>query len=370
MAMQTKRNRLDFTGQKIYAGIDVHKKDWTVCIFSDYLEHKKFSQAPSAKELKAYLEKNFPGASYYSAYESGFCGFHVHRQLEEAGIKNIVVNAADVPVTHKEKTNKTDKRDSRKLGNSLRSGALTGIYIPTRKTQEDRSLLRMRYGLSKDLTRLKLRIKSLLHFYGIEHPAAFTTPSSHWTRRYMQWLGTLQMEEDSGRAVLDTFIGEVIELHTVLLSVTGKIRELSRTASYAQKFALLSGIPGIGLITGMSFLTETEDMNRFASADRFASFVGLIPSSHSSGEKENNGRITSRAHFLLREMIIESAWKAVRFDPALHLTYCNLTERMPPNKAIVRIGRKLLNRIYHVLKTGQAYTTGFVEPERGCFKTV
>jgi transposase len=358
--MQTKRGKLNFEGQNIYIGIDVHKKDWTVCIYSDQLEHKKFSIPPSAENLKNYLHLNFPGAKYYSASEAGYCGFQIHKELESLGIKNIVVNACDVPTTHKEKVNKDDKRDSRKIGRSLRAAELQGIHMPARKTVEDRSLLRFRFTLRKDLTRIKLRIKSFLDFYGITHPEEFASPSKHWSLRYMDWLRTISMEEASGRTVLQTFISQAVELRKVLLTVTREIRALSRTESYDADYQLLSGIPGIGLITCMCFLTEIEDINRFPSADRFASFAGLIPSCHSSGDHENKGHITSRAHFLLRAMLVESAWKAAQYDPALHLAYSDLCKRMNPNKAIIRIGRKLLNRIYHVLKTKQEYVCGTV----------
>jgi transposase len=221
--------------------------------------------------------------------------------------------------------------------------------------------MRLRYTLRKDLTRMKLRVKSFLDFYGIKHPEAFSSSSKHWSRRYMDWLRTIPMKEATSRSVLHAFIFEAVELRNTLLAVTREIRALSRTEPYAADFKLLLGIPGIGLITGMSFLTEIEDINRFSSADSFASFIGLIPSCHSSGERENKGHITKRAHFLLRSLIVESAWKAAQHDPALHLAYGNLCKRMNPNKAIIRIGRKLLNRIYHVLKTKQKYVSGTVQ---------
>jgi transposase len=359
--MQAQNNKLNFKGQNIFVGIDVHKESWTVCIFSEQLEHKKFNQPPTVEALKSYLHRNFPGATYYSVYEAGFCGFHIHYKLQEAGINNIVVNAADVPTTHKEKDNKTDKRDSRKLGRSLRANELTGIHIPTRKTQEDRSLVRMRYTVRKDLTCIKLRIKSLLNFYGVEHPEQFSSSNKHWSRRYMEWLKTIPMEEESGRSVLQTSISEAEEMRKVQLEVTRKIRTLSRTEFYEKDYELLFGIPGIGLITGMTFLTEIEDINRFPSTDDFASFVGLVPSCRSSGEKENNGEITSRAKKILRDLIVESAWSAARKDPALHKAFGDLCKRMEPNKALIRIARKLLNRIYHVLKTKTEYVCGTVK---------
>ena len=67
--MKTKVN--DFSGMNIYAGIDVHKKSWSVTLLADEQEHKTFNQPPSADALYAYLNKHFPGAQYYSAYEAG-----------------------------------------------------------------------------------------------------------------------------------------------------------------------------------------------------------------------------------------------------------------------------------------------------------
>jgi transposase len=174
----------------------------------------------------------------------------------------------------------------------------------------------------------------------------------------MEWLKTIKMQEVSGDSAIKSLICEAEDMRKVLLSVTRYIRELSQTEFYKNDYELIFGIPCIGLITGMSFLTEIEDIKRFPSSDHLAGFVGLVPSCHSSGEKENNGEITSRAHNLMREMIVESAWIAAGKDPALHLAFCTLCKRMEPNKAIIRIARKLLNRIYYMLKNKTKYVCG------------
>ncbi len=106
---------MDFTGQNIYAGIDVHQKSWKVSIYTDYLYHKSFTQPPNPDVLYRYLSKNFPNGTCYSVYEAGFCDFWIHNKLMSSGINNIVANPADVPTTDREKKYKTDKIDSHKL---------------------------------------------------------------------------------------------------------------------------------------------------------------------------------------------------------------------------------------------------------------
>ena len=128
--MHTKVNESTFAGQPIYVGIDVHLKSWKVTVMAGDIHCKTFSAPPQSDKLANYLKQNFPGANYYSAYEAGFCGFSVHRALTRCGIKSIIVNPADIPTTDKERRQKEDKRDSRKIAQTLRSGHLQGIYVP------------------------------------------------------------------------------------------------------------------------------------------------------------------------------------------------------------------------------------------------
>jgi transposase len=360
--MQTQRTQLDFKGQNIFVGMDVHLKSWTVTILTETLVHKTFTQPACAETLGNYLKRNFPGGSYHSVYEAGFSGFWTHYKLKEMGINNIIVNPADVPTSQKEHLQKDDPTDSRKLARSLRAGELRAIYIPDGSTLEDRSLIRMRATLVKDMTRFKQRIKSFLYFYGIPFPPQFEKSSSHWSKRFIKWLNEgILLQHDSGNQTLKILIQEAEQQRKLLLDVLRKIRSLSRSEKYSKNVALLTSIPGIALITATTILTEIENIDRFVNTDHLAGFVGLVPNYHSSGQKANNGEMTFRGQSSLRRSLIESSWFAARFDPALTMSYLGYIKRMEPNKAIIRIARKVLNRIYFVLKNKQEYVSGIVK---------
>jgi transposase len=368
--MQVQSKQLNFEGQNIYVGIDVHLKSWTVCIMTEHLEHKKFTQPPRADVLYKYLCGNFPGAHYHSAYESGFSGFWAHRELESFGINSMVTNAADVPTGQKEKIQKDDAVDSRKLARSLRSGDLDAIYVPSASTIEERALVRMRASLVKDtvgepcrtMTRFKQRVKSFLYFFGISYPERFYKSSSHWSKKFLKWLKEeISFSEKSGRQALDTLIQEVEEQRKVLLSVTRQIKELSESPKYASNVRLLKTVPGIGLVTAMHLLTEIEKIERFEDTDHFAAYIGLVPGRHDSGDVKNNGEMTFRGQSILKKCIVEASWIAARRDPALSLAYGKYVSRMEANKAIIRISRKLVNRIYFVLKNKKEYVSCVVK---------
>ena len=358
--MQTQSNKLDFNGQNIYVGFDVHLKSWKVTIMTEKLTHKTFSQSPKPELLNNYLIKNFPGGIYHSAYEAGFCGYWIHNKLKSYGINSIVVNPADIPTTDKEKVQKEDARDSVKIARSLRSGDLVAIHVPCLKTLDDRSLIRTRAALVKDLVRNKNRTKSFLYFHGIEIPESFSKQTV-WSKNFISWLNDIEMAEQSGKNALNAIVGASKDLRASVLRITKQITELSKTNGYQELVTLLRSVPGVGLLTAMIILTELETINRFESFDKLCGFIGLIPSTRSSGDNEVVGGVTPRGHSVLRHVIIESAWVAARIDPALSKNYNDYCRRMEPNKAIIRIAKKLLNRIKFVLKNKQTYVCSVVK---------
>lgn len=353
--MLVKSKQLDFTDQNIYVGIDVHKKQFTVSIHGDLLAYKTFSQPAESRPLVNYLERNFPNANYFAVYEAGFSGFWLHKELQSSGVNCIVVNPCDVPTTDKEKKQKRDVLDSRKLARSLKNGELTGIHVPEIDIQQDRGLLRTRKQLVGNQTRCRNRIKSLLDFYGMKLPERFNQSGTHWSKRFMVWLDSVELKEESGNASLKLLLQEAESLRLLLLTAQRAIRKLSLSNPYKENMELLLSVPGIGTLTGMLFLTEIGDINRFKGIDHLCSYIGLMPNIYASGEKERVGDITKRGNKHLRSYIIESSWVAVRNDPALGHKYHELCGRMTGNKAIIRIARKLLNRIRYVLVNKKKY---------------
>lgn len=359
--MRQKVTEKDFYGQSIYVGIDVHRKDFKVSVMAENVFYKTFSSPPDAEVLSNYLRNNFPGANYYSAYEAGFSGFWLHRALTKMGVNSIVVNAADIPTTDKEKTQKEDQRDSRKLMHCLRLGQLRPIHVPSDRIQQDRGLLRVRERIVRDLTRNKNRIKSLLYFHGIEYPPRFASTKSHWSQAFVKWLEAIEFDHNTGNLSLKAYVHQVKELRSLLLKLNRQIRDLSGTEEYKFNFALLISVPGIGALTAMKLLTELESIHRFPSLDRLCSYVGFVPSTYSSGQNRIDTGITPRKNSPLRGALIESSWVAIRNDPSLLAFYQKHAKRMGGNKAIVRVAKKLLGRIRHVMITQTPYETGIVK---------
>jgi transposase len=360
--MQPKVNEKLFDGQSIYVGINCHKKNWTVTILGEQYEHKTMSQNPDPDILASYLRRNFPGADYYAVYEAGFNGFYSCRRLRELGVNCNVIHAADVPTGHKEKIQKIDPVDSRKLARSLRSKEFESIHIPEPSLEADRALVRQRFRVMKDVTRTKSRIRSLLFQFNINVPDRFTTGQTrNWSKVYINWLNELQVGHESLKQTLDNYIriGELQRKE--LLSVNRQVRSLSQTDAYRDNYDLLISIPGIGFLTAMTFLVQIGDISRFRQLDDLCDYIGLVPMMKGSGPKLYTGKMINRGRKELKIMIIEAAWDAVRMDPALMAKFNELTRRMNKNKAIIRIARKLVSRMRYVLLSHEPYKMGITE---------
>ena len=350
---------LDYSGKTIFVGMDVHLKKWNITLYNEQQYLRKFQQESNPQTLVNHLKKNYPGAHFKLAYEAGFCGFWIQRAFEHQGMECIVVNAADVPQTDKGIKRKNDVTDSFRIAESLKGGLLKPIFVPDPQTESDRTVIRYRHSLHKDLVRCKARIKSFLNHFGIKLPAEFE--NSKWTKALLQWLKELKFEHPTMRLTLSRMIEQVEQLHQKLLELSRDIRVMIRSERYCSDVKLLMTVPGIGVLTSISFLTEIGSIKRFSSFYKLNSFIGLCPTEFSSGENEHNGSITPRHHKQLRRLLVEAAWTAIRLDPALNFAFGEYKKRMTAKRAIVRIARKLLNRIYFVLNKQQPYVTGVVE---------
>ena len=223
-----------------------------------------------------------------------------------------------------------------------------------------RSLIRLKNSITKDTTRQKNRLKSQLRYLGIEIPQEFLTPFSNWSKRFFAWLKEIETLTPSGRqAPRHSYPAS----GRVTPSETGDdtgFTDIGQDGSIPRTAAVDYERSGVRAGYGMAFLSEICDITRFRNAEQLAAYIGMIPMCHSSGEKDGTGDITIRKHAVMRCNLIEAAWVAVRQDPAMNLFYTEQCKRMPKSKAIVKVARKLVNRLFFVLKHQTEYVNSIV----------
>ncbi len=351
--------KTNFENQTIYVGMDVHKASWNLGIYLNDIFIKNVHQKPNPQIMVDYLKTHYPNAKYIAAYEAGKFGFWIQRQLTALGVECLVVNPADIPKSQKDSLQKTDARDARNIGLRLQSGVLRGIHVPAEDQEADRAFFRHRKKILKDLNRCKNRIKGLLAYIGIEIPEPLDNAS--WSYNFINWLKAIEFKYDPLRRTLDYQIAQMEFLRKELLNISNELRKMMREQRHKTNYYLLRTIPGIGPLTAASIIVELGNLNRFPTFNELNSFVGLLPMEHSSGASENKLSLTVRKHRQLRSDFVESAWTAKRTDPAMALYYNEQIKRKDSKVVIIKIARKLLNRVKYVLQNQAPYEMGVVK---------
>lgn len=359
---------IDFSGKTIYVGIDIHQKDWQVAAVHQEVCLGNHRMGADSTKLIHHLRTRYPGAEFRCVYESSAWGFNLQRKLSAEGIDCIVVNAADVATNDKERRRKTDPVDALKLARKYAGNDLKAIYVPDEVEQKQRNIIRYRKRIVGDLNRSKNRIKSLLKYQGIDIPEKFGR--ANWSNPFLKWVQQQAEKDPILGDVLSLMLEQVKHLRQQKLTIEKKLRMLMKTEKYKKQSELLVSVPGIGPVISALVLLELGDTSRFHSFDQLNDFVGFCPDTDSSGETDRTTGITTRRHKQLRTAFIEAAWEAKRSDPAMLEAYLELTKRMPGNKAIVRIARKLLRRVRAVLISGIPYQKGVLNSINNAAKTV
>lgn len=339
----------NYTGKKVFLGIDVHKKTYAVTGICEGVVIKKATLPASPEGLVIFCKKYFVGASIESAYESGFSGFHLHRTLEKNGIKNLVVHAAGIEVAVGDRV-KTDKRDSLKIATQLMANRLKGIHVPSEEREEKRAVTRIRNTIVEHRTCVANQIKALLHQHGLISPTARQKICPKW----IESLKKLPMRDGirySLNHLIDMWQQLSMKIKEINLEMTKQAVEDSAME------AVYRSTPGFGPVGSRVLANEVEDMAYFENERQIFSYTGLTPSEHSSGGHVRKGHISRQGKTIIRKVLVLAAWKAIQKDQKLRETFDRIAVKAGGKKAIVAIARRLIGHIRACFKKQCFYKT-------------
>lgn len=338
--------------KQVYIGLDVHREFFVASCISEGVVVKRCRMPGTAEAVVTLVRKEFPGASVLAAYEAGYSGFWLHRKLEAAGIRCLVVHVASIEVSSRDMV-KTDKRDSLKIAEQLAAGRLKGIRVPSVEEEQKRLLTRTREQLMCKKQRVMVQIRMRLHYFGL-------FPESINRRLKLSDVDDMLV---SLEGELQRTIGMLRdEWH----HLAKQIKEIDRVLVEEGKKDRLNGVyrsvPGIGPLIAMVLSSELGDMSQFPNERALFSFTGLTPTEYSSGGHICRGHISRQGNTRLRHMLVEASWKAVKKDSVLKEYYAKLSERIGKRRAIVAVARKLIGRIRAALRKHEQYQLGYQAP--------
>lgn len=332
-----------------FAGIDFHKATTVVALGDrkgQLLDQVTLQNHRDAEEVRKYF-KQFTGLECVIESCRGY--EWLVEMLEDMGHLVHMGDSRSIKLIAQTRC-KTDKIDSKLLMELLSKDYLPSCYKPTAMERYLREVVRHRAQMVRTAVKHKLRIHAHLDKENRCILAPFTLA------------GRQKLEEakltDERRMQIEDDLEVVDFLEMKIAEQTAKIKYI---ATRTPEVALLKTMPGFDDLMAVAFIAEVGDIQRFRKADQVAAFLGLVPRVYSSGNTRRNGRITKCGSKLMRWMLVQAAWAAIRTSANLKSSYNAISSRRGKKVAIVAVARKLATIAYHVLKDKKEFKESLLE---------
>jgi transposase len=288
-----------------FTGLDVHKADISVGMANaDRGEAGYYGTIENTPHAYLKLAKKLSkgGEEVLFCYEAGPCGYEVYRQLTKAGYDCLVIAPSLIPKKAGDRV-KTDRRDAVSLARLLRAGELTPIWVPDREQEAMRDLTRAREDMKGMERHSRQRLGGFLLRHGKGYPGR-----SKWTKTYFLWLEGIRFETAAQQIVLQEYIDMVKHAQGRVAAMEEEMRKALDGWTMKPVVEGLMALRGVNLVTAMTIVAELGDLSRFESPGQLMSHLGLVPSEHSSGERQKRGGITKTGNGHVRRVLVEAAW--------------------------------------------------------------
>ena len=286
--------------ERTSVGLDVHARSVVAAaIDASTGELVQARLTPSFDHIRSWLV-DLPGPVAV-AYEAGPTGFGLYRSLSAAGIRCQVAAPSKLQRPSGDRV-KTDTKDALHLARLLRLGEITAVAIPTVEQEAARDLVRAREDARADLMRARHRLSKLLLRHGIVY-----YDGQAWTGRHDAWLRRQRFANPVTQATFDSDYDTVLTVTARRDRLHAHIQTLAADSEFTPIVRRLGCLRGIGTLTGFALAVEIGDWTRFT-GNTIGSFVGLVPSEHSSGTSRAQGPITKTGNGHARRLLVEAAW--------------------------------------------------------------
>ena len=286
--------------ERTSVGLDVHARSVAAAAI-DGVTGELFQArlTPSHEHIQAWLA-DLPGPVAV-AYEAGPTGFGLARALDAAGIRCVVAAPSKLQRPSGDRV-KTDARDAVHLARLLRLDEVTTVTIPTPATEAARDLVRAREDCRGDLMRARHRLSKLLLRQGIVYSGG-----KAWTGGHEVWLRRQRFDAPATAMAFESDFEAVLAVRARRDRLDAAITALAADSEFTPVVHRLGCLRGVSTLTAFALAVEIGDWHRFT-GNTIGSFVGLVPSEHSSGSSRIQGPVTKTGNSHARRLLVEAAW--------------------------------------------------------------
>jgi transposase len=331
---------------KIHVGMDVHKDTVMMAVLPESAEEPTIvKQLPNDERvLRRFLDRIAKDGELHCSYEASGAGYVLHRAIEAWGHRCEVIAPALIP-TRPGHRRKHDRFDAIELAKQHRAGLLVAVRIPSEAEERVRDLVRCRETFQREILKSRHYILKFLRRRGFVF-----RDGSNWTQKHLHWIRSLLSQGELVAEDRDV-LGEYLALLEYKIDrrneLDRKIEKLALTRAYKEAVDRLRGLRGLDTHGAMVLRSELGDLRRFGSPRQLMAYVGLVPSEHSSGSRENRGSITKAGNSHCRHVLVQAAW-SYRYPPRVGARLRERQEGLPP--AVVAHSWKAQHRLHKLFR--------------------
>ena len=332
------------TSSMIWMGMDVHKDTVMVSVFEGGKREPEVVQqlANEGRKLRRFFERWSKRGEIRSCYEASGAGYVLHREVTEWGHGCEVIAPSLIPTRPGERR-KHDRKDATQLARLYRAGELVAVRVPTAAEERVRDLVRCRESFQREILRSRHYVLKFLARRGWVY-----REGTNWTQGHHAWLRGLLRGDDlvgEDRIVLGEYLGLLEYKISRRDELDERIRELAFGSTYKARVDRLRCFRGIDTVAAMTLLTEIGDWRRFEKPSQIMAYLGLVPSEHSSGNRQHRGPITKAGNSRCRHVLVQAAWHA-RHRPGASRRLLDRQRGQPPE--VVAHAWKAQHRLHRV----------------------
>lgn len=326
------------TATLTWVGLDVHARStYAAAIERESGELRRARFGAGSEEVVLWL-RALP-QPVHACYEAGPTGYALYRACSEAGIRADVVAPTKTPRAAADRI-KSDRKDAELLVRCLIAGSLSPVYVPSPEVEAARDLTRAREQLRSDLARVRHRVSKLLLRYGRVYEAGGT-----WTQAHRRWLSAQRFPEPTSELAYADYLAAVDGLVARRAALDERLSRIASEGEWWPTVARLRCFRGIETLSALALALEIGDFTRFRRSAELASWLGLVPSLHQSGESEARGSITKTGSGYARRLLVEAAWH-YRREPRIGATLAARHEGQPDH--VLQIAWRAQHRLFRL----------------------
>jgi transposase len=327
---------------KRYVGVDLHKRQFTVCWIEgegERVEEYEVSEAGYKAFRKALKKKDEVGV------EATGNSSYFKERIEDRVERVVVINPVQFRVIT-DSVKKTDKNDARAIAKYLRHGLLPEVRVMDKGNRELKSLIHTRDKMVKLRSCLKNKIHNILNDNGIVSRREMFSGEREYEK--LKGIGLSQVSEFE----IEVIAEQIKSLNKSVKEIEEKIKEISAGMKGIEN---LKSITGIGELSAAIILNGIGEVKDFDDSKKLCSYAGLVPRVRNSADKESKGHITKKGNKILRTTLVQVALVAIRYSEYLKRFYLRLKVKKGSGKAIIAVARKMLEIIYNTLTNGWVF---------------